>query len=1234
MNKRIFVERDTRYNHEVKQLHNDILNNIGIDLSGLRMYVVYDVFNIDQSTYDRAKIQVFSEPIVDCVFESLDLCSNGWIAYEPIPGQYDQRSDSAEQCLKLIDRHNQSTVKSSVLLTFEPVEAGLAETLQTYLINPVETRMKDMAELSLRQEIHVSPIPEYDDFILWNDHDLKTFYDDHGFAMSLADLKFIQDYFRSLKRNPTDTELKVLDTYWSDHCRHTTFNTVLEDIVISEGVYQAAIREALMLYHGDRTVLQRDHKPLSLMDIATSGARIFKKEHPDHAIEDSDEVNACSIVAQVDVDGNDETWLLMFKNETHNHPTEIEPFGGASTCIGGAIRDPLSGRAYVYQAMRISGCGDVSQSVSETLAHKLPQKTIARLSAQGNSSYGNQIGLATTYIKEIYHPSYVAKHLELGAVVGAVKQSDVVREQPLPGDVILVLGGRTGRDGIGGATGSSISHHHHSLTESAAEVQKGNAPEERKIQRLFRNPDVTRIIKRSNDFGAGGVSVAIGELADGVCIDLNALKVKYEGLNATERAISESQERMAVVVDPAHAEAFIRYAYEENCDAYVVAEVTAEAKLVMMYDDEMIVSLDRDFLNTSGVQQKTAAHINSAPKCDDPFARSYMISQKTLAEDMSNLNNASQKGLIEMFDGTVGATTVLQTLTGKNQLTPNMASVQKIPVLSGSTTTCSVLAYGFIPQIAEYSPFLSAQYAVIESVAKTVAAGGDFRNIYLSFQEYFKKLRTSEHWGDVVQTLLGAYAAQRGLGLAAIGGKDSMSGSFADLDVVDTFVSFACSPQTLSDIISSDLKQKGSYLYAVELPSDADHHIDYPEAVQRFARVHELIQKKQIISASTTQTGNILTALTQMSFGNDLTYDIQGEDEYLTCLRPGTLVVEAIEPVNDPRFHYLGTVSEDDFKINMQIIRYQALKDAYTSPLEAIYPTASKQEGIRPLFKPYESNEVFKGKNQNRVDVLIPVFPGTNCEYETQQAFEKHGATVRQLVFNNQNANAIQESIDALAEAILNSDILVLAGGFSAGDEPNGSAKYIVNILKNQKISQAIDHHLKDDKLILGICNGFQALLKSGLIPYGKICDIPEDGLTLTRNDINRHVSMITQTVVTSNRSPWLSSLNVKDVYKVPISHGEGKLVGDEATIQRLFENGNVAFQYCDDQGMPSEAPPNGSMHAIEGLLSNCGKILGKMGHNERVQDHCLKGFAIEVQDIFKNGVHYFGGNHEAKTDL
>lgn len=1225
MNKRIFVKKRSGFDVATKELLHHLRIHFNLRVRSIDVYVIYDVFDIDEDAFAYAQKHIFTEVMVDEAFENVKLDNKSFIAYEPIPGQYDQRADSALSCLRLYQPNTKARVTSGTLVVFDSVlEEDTLHKIQKYLINPIESVKKDLTVLYYDQNVEVTPLKEYTHFLLLNEEELDNFLKNEHLAMSLEDLKMIQEYFRLEKRIPTETELKVLDTYWSDHCRHTTFQTILDSITFTTDHFKEELEKAFQLYISLKNQTSSKEKPITLMDMATINARYLRSKGQLQDVEISDEINACSVYVDVDHNGIDEKWLVMFKNETHNHPTEIEPFGGASTCIGGAIRDPLSGRSYVYQAARISGCGNVLEKIEQTLPFKLPQSIISKKATQGYSSYGNQIGLATSFVKEIYHDSYVAKHLELGAVVGAVKAEYVKRLKPISGDVVILLGGKTGRDGIGGATGSSKQHTEQSLVKSASEVQKGNAVEQRKIQRFMRNPKATLLIKKCNDFGAGGVSVAIAELADGLVIDLDSIKVKYAGLNAMELAISESQERMAVVVSSEDAETFIKIANEENLDAYIVAKVIEEPRLIMLKNQQEVVNLSREFINTNGYQQKVKVEVATIG-ISNPFTP-IELTKTNILTMLSDLNVCNQKGLVEHFDSTIGSSTVLMPYGGKHQATKTQASVSKIPMLDGKTSTCTILTYGFNPKISEYSTYLMSQYAILDSIAKTIAVGGNLKSIHFSFQEYFRRLTTPSKWGLVVETLLGAIKVLDFFSKAAIGGKDSMSGTYQHLDVVSTFVSFACSNAKIDTIISPEFKRVGNYISLIKPNISSDGLPDLTSYRTNFQLVESLIASKVIKSAYVVEDGGIASALFHMSFGNGFTFELNTKEELLSLL-PGCFVVESEEIIDDAIL--IGRVSDDVYRINeIELTKHEVLNH-FNKPLKMLYPLH-----VLPTYKQvetisYKTDKIFKAKQQyDEVSVLIPVFFGTNCEYDMARAFEEEGAKTTIYVFKNYQEDAIFKSIDEFVTLIEKSQILALAGGFSAGDEPDGSAKFIVNILRNEKVKEAIDAFLAREGLILGICNGFQALIKSGLLPYGKITDLTKDDATLFKNDIHRHVSCIAKTKVSSNNSPWLSMEEVDRIDVIPISHGEGKFVCSEELLQTLIKNGQIAYQYVDDQGqatMDKEHNFNGSMFAIEGIISPCGQILGKMGHSERYVDGLYKNIVgNKKQSIFKNGVAFF----------
>lgn len=1228
-NTTLYVEKREGFKVEAQALIADLKNNLTISVNELRCLNVYDVFNIEENVLVRAKANIFAEPMVDEVYEELDTCGYTVIAYEPLPGQYDQRSDSAQQALRLLNPSSIATVKSGhvVLLKGNLSESDVAR-IKKHLINPIESREKQLGVRVEEEKASCAPLATYPRFIEFNQEELKQFREELGLAMSLADVEHIQRYFRDEEhRNPTETEIRVLDTYWSDHCRHTTFETCLNSITIHESSLSEDIQNAYNLYLQMRECLGRNEKPQTLMDMACIAGRYGKHTGTLTNLEVSDEINACSVYMNVEHNGETEQWLLMFKNETHNHPTEIEPFGGASTCIGGAIRDPLSGRSYVYQAMRISGCGNVLTPLSETLENKLPQSVIAAKATAGNSSYGNQIGLPTTYVREIYHPNYVAKHMEVGAVVGANKVENVQRLTSEPGNKIILLGGRTGRDGIGGATGSSKEHNEKSLEVCASEVQKGNAVEERKIQRLFRNAEVSHMIRKCNDFGAGGVCVAIGELADGLRIHLDRVRVKYEGLNATEIAISESQERMAVVVDASDVEKFIAEAQKENLEAYEVAEVTSDNRLVILMNDEKVVDINRDFINTNGAKQYAEAEVKDSGMASPFTAKAF--TKESFLETLSSLNVASQKGLKETFDASIGSTTILMPYSGKYQLTPTQASVQKVPVLDGKTNTCSILTYGFNPYISEYSPYLGSSYAVIESIAKLVACGGTMKEAYASYQEYFERLGSNtESWGKVVQALLGTVEAQEAFHIYSIGGKDSMSGTFKDIHVPPTLISFTCGVGNTKNIISNEFKAANHHLYLVNGKHKENYKPIYESYVELYEKVEELIMVKKILSANVVEMGGVASELVKMGLGNGIGAEVKVESPL--AILPGAIIVETSEELNEEGFEYLGkTVERTHIQINEVEVSLEEALQANQATLNGLYKIYGNYEDKKVTPSSYFTTKKWESKVQvEHPYVFIPVFPGTNCEYDMARAFEEEGAQAHIFVFANQTKEMLEASIDGMVEHIKQANIIAIPGGFSSGDEPDGSAKFIVNVLLNEKVKNAIHEFLDKDGLMLGICNGFQALIKSGLLPYGRIQEMNEAQPTLFRNNINRHISTFVTTRVGSNNSPWLADMEVGELHKIPVSHGEGKFVCSDSLVKELFERGCVAFQYCDLEGNPvmdSRYNVNGSLEAIEGIVSMDGRILGKMGHSERFSDDTFQNIeGNKKQSIFRSGVRYF----------
>lgn len=1224
ISKRVYVEKKSGFQLEANDLLSEFNSNLNLSISSLRVLNVYDLINIEESKLDIYVKEVLTECVTDNYLYDIDLNNEIYFATEYLPGQFDQRAESALQCMKIIDEECDAKVISGKLLIFEGINESDLEVIKKYYINSVESREKDLSVINDKIDISIDEVPVIEGFITMNDQQLNSLQESYSLAMHFEDLKYIQDYFINEKRDLTETELLLLDTYWSDHCRHTTFETSLKDINFIESAISSKVEEIYHRYLSMRDELGRSEKPLTLMDMATICAKYQRSLGLLDNLEISEEVNASSIFINVDIDGRDEEWLLMLKNETHNHPTEIEPYGGASTCVGGAIRDPLSGRSYVFQAMRISGSGDPFQDVSKTLKYKLPQKVISRGSANGYSSYGNQIGLTTTYVKDIVHESYVAKHLEVGAVVGAVKASDIKRETPEVGDVIILLGGKTGRDGIGGATGSSKEHDEDSLEKLGAQVQKGNAIEERKIQRLFRDSEVTKMIKKCNDFGAGGVAVSVGEIADSIEIDLDAVSLKYQGLNGTEITLSESQERMSVVVSKEDAESFILKANMENLEAKEVAKVTDDNRLKIVWNNKVIVDIAKDFVDSAGVRRSNEVIVDTVVT-DNVFETTNGDVKEQLFNILRDSNVASQKGLVEMFDSTIGRSTVLMPFGGKNYLTPSQVSVQKVPVVNGVTETCSILSYGFNPIIASSSSFLSSIYAVIESITKIIAVGGDLSEIRLSFQEYFQKLGEDPlKWGKPVQALLGAMYAQDALSVAAIGGKDSMSGTFQDIDVIPTLISFALCPGKTSNIISPEFKNLGSYVYVYRHNRLDNDLPDFEQLKNIYASVSDKIKSGTIISANAVEYG-IAPALAKMSFGNDVAVNVE-TDLSLFDLDYGSIIVESKSKINDENAILIGKTSSE-FILSNTKFDLEELKAIWLSTYNQEFKL-SNNHGVDTIDVMTKSEE--KTSVDESAKAFIPVFPGTNCEYDMKKAFEEVGVETSMYVFKNQNAKEVSGSIDNMAKHIDESNILVLSGGFSVADEPDGSGKYIASILKNEKVRSSIEDLLARKGLIIGICNGFQALVKCGLLPYGKFDMVEETSPTLFKNKISRHISQFVNTKVMSNNSPWLNGFSVGDIHKVPVSHGEGQFVVGEKLAKELFENGQVAFCYCDEDGNitgNSKENPNDSSYAIEGVISPCGQIIGKMAHSERYEADLYKNIAnVSKQKIFENITSYFNG--------
>ncbi|MDK0743517.1 phosphoribosylformylglycinamidine synthase [Clostridium perfringens] len=1258
----VFVEKKAGFNVESQILLKDFKDNLGIEaLEDVRVLNKYILGDMEEEQYVRTVNTILSEAPVDRVYEENFEIGQDEIAFgvEYLPGQYDQRADSASECIMLLTEEEKIPVKSSkVIILKGNLNEEEIKKIKSYYINPVDSREVSPLSKVLEENLEEpNEVQVLNGFLDLNEEGLKNFHREKSLAMSLEDLKMIRDYFKSEDRNPTITEIKVIDTYWSDHCRHTTFETIIKDVYIEEGKYSEPIKKAYEDYKNSRAYVYGENlnnKEVKLMDLATIAMKELRKRGKLDDLDVSEEINACSINIEIETDKGTEEYLLMFKNETHNHPTEIEPFGGAATCLGGAIRDPLSGRSYVYQAMRVTGSADPTVEICETLKGKLPQRKITLGAAHGYSSYGNQIGLATGQVSEIYHPNYAAKRMEVGAVIAATPKENVIRLEPSKGDIVILLGGRTGRDGIGGATGSSKEHTEESINQCGAEVQKGNAPTERKIQRLFRNKEVAQMIKRCNDFGAGGVSVAIGELCRGINIDLNKVPKKYEGLDGTELAISESQERMAVVISSENADRFIKLSEDENLEATIVAEVTDTDRLRMNWKDKTIVDIKRSFLDTNGAKQEISLKVKS------PSVYPYEVKNCDVKEEwlksLRNLNVCSQKGLIERFDSTIGGGTVLMPLGGKYQLTPAEGMAAKIPVLGGESKDASLMTYGFNPYLGVWSPFHMAFYSVIESVTKIAAMGGDYKKVRLTFQEYFEKLlRDEEKWGKPFAALLGAYKAQMDLGLPAIGGKDSMSGSFGELNVPPTLVSFAVGLEKASRIISPEFKNIGSTLVLMKGEKLEDGTLEIDGFKNNLEKLYKLIGEEKVVSAYSLKFGGVSEGITKMSLGNRIGAILNNiSKEELFGFNYGSLILEVKEGVNledefkGTNYKVIGSTIKDavikceeyDFEVSLE-----ELEKAYEEKLEDVFKskTEDKEECVSDLISNDKDgvNILDNGQmhieeklksNITRVEkprVVIPVFPGTNCEYDCRRAFEKEGAEVSEVIIRNLNKEALIDSINMLKKEIDKSQIIMLPGGFSAGDEPDGSAKFIATIFRNPKIKDSVMKLLNErDGLILGICNGFQALIKLGLLPYGKIIDIEEDMATLTYNNINRHMSSIVRTKITSKKSPWFNEVSLGEIHSIPISHGEGRFVAPEALIKELVENDQIATQYVDLEGnvaMNMPYNPNGSSLAIEGITSRDGRILGKMGHSERIGENLYKNIPGEFdQKLFKSGVDYF----------
>ena len=1237
-NYRIFVEKLPRFQVEAESLRRELNANLNLSIAQLRLLNVYDLFGFSEELLEKSRYAVFGETVTDSVTDACDLAGRKYVAVEFLPGQFDQRAASAVDCVRLIDPAADVRIRSSKLLLFDDgvTDAELAK-IKRYYINAVESREKDLSQLSDLEHAEVKPVPVLEGFTAMADDELAAYCKRQGLAMNADDLREVVAYFRAEGRDPFETELRILDTYWSDHCRHTTFTTELEDIAVEESFVKSEIEESLALYLRIRRELGREHKSICLMDMATIGARYLRAKGMLDDLEVSDENNACSVYVDVEADGATERWLLQFKNETHNHPTEIEPFGGASTCLGGAIRDPLSGRSYVYQAMRVTGAADPTVSVSETLKGKLPQKKLVRGAAGGYSSYGNQIGLATGYVKEIYHPDYVAKRMEIGAVMGAAPRKDVIRETSDPGDAIILLGGRTGRDGCGGATGSSKVHTEASIETCGAEVQKGNAPTERKIQRLFRRPEVTRLIKKCNDFGAGGVSVAIGELADGLLINLDLVPKKYAGLDGTEIAISESQERMAVVVDPKDVEEFMGYAAEENLESVCVAEVTESPRLVLKWRGKEIVNLSRAFLDTNGAHQETAVAVDMPSEEQKYFERKEVGDvREAWLSTLRDLNVCSQKGLVEMFDGSIGAGSVFMPYGGKYQLTETQTMVAKLPVLKGHTDTVTMMSYGFDPYLSSWSPYHGAVYAVLESVAKIVASGGDYRKIRFTFQEYFRRMTEDpRRWSQPFAALLGAYSAQLGFGLPSIGGKDSMSGTFNEIDVPPTLVSFAVDVASHRHIITPELKKAGNKLVVLRVDRDAYDLPDYGQAMDLYGKFFEDVKAGRIISAYALDAHGIVAAVSKMAFGNKLGVKLEHNLDPRDAFAPGFGGIVAEVPdgkVGELSITYtlIGEVTGSGFSYGNVSISMEEALEAWTGTLEKVFPTVAVKNKERLDTPVYHGDGIYVCRHKvAKPAVFIPVFPGTNCEYDSARAFERAGAEVVTKIFRNLSESDIRESVDAFAKAIGQAQIIMFPGGFSAGDEPDGSAKFFATAFQNEKMKEAVMKLLNErDGLALGICNGFQALVKLGLLPHGEIVGQTPDSPTLTFNTINRHISRMVYTKVVSDKSPWLAGAKLGGTYVIPASHGEGRFVAPKEWIDRLFANGQVATQYVDLNGNPTmdeEWNVNGSYASIEGILSPDGRVFGKMGHSERRGEAvAINIYGEQDMKLFESGVEYF----------
>lgn len=1246
--KRVYVEKKPEYAVKAKELFDEMTEYLDLDIEKVRVLIRYDVENVSDKTYERALKTVFSEPPVDYVYETVFPVEEGdrVFSVEALPGQFDQRADSAEQCVKLLNEKEEAVIRcaTTYVITGKISDAEF-DKIKAYCINPVDSRETDdkqIPETLIQQFEEPADVEIFDGFKDMSENSLKELYDSLGLAMTFKDFLHIQNYFKNEEnRDPSVTEIRVLDTYWSDHCRHTTFATELTNVTFEDGFYRKPIEDTYNRYLADREVLykDRDDKFVCLMDIALMAMKKLRAEGKLQEMEVSDEINACSIEVPVTIDGEEVMYLIQFKNETHNHPTEIEPFGGAATCLGGCIRDPLSGRSYVYQAMRVTGAADPSKALSETLEGKLPQRKLVTTAAQGYSSYGNQIGLATGLVNEVYHPNYVAKRMEIGAVVAAAPKKNVKRLTSDPGNVVILIGGRTGRDGIGGATGSSKKHTTKSIDTCGSEVQKGNPPTERKIQRLFRREEVASIIRKCNDFGAGGVSVAIGELADGLTIDLDKVPKKYAGLDGTEIAISESQERMAVVVDKENVDKMLGYCEEENLEAVVVAEVTENPRLVMSWRGSEIVNIARSFIDTNGAHQESDVTVSMPDKDADYLNEKADFSdvKKAWLETLGDLNVCSQKGLVEMFDSSIGAGTVVMPYGGKYQLSPTQTMIAKLPLDKGKCDTVTMMSYGLDPYLLSWSPYHGAIYSVVHSVAKIAASGGDWKKIYFTFQEYFKRLgEDSKRWGEPMAALLGAYSAQMGFGLASIGGKDSMSGSFNDIDVPPTLCSFAIDVAKTEDVVTSEFKNAGNAIIEINIKRDEYGLPDYEDMKKTYSALYEDMQAGKILSAYAVGFGGIVEAVSKMGFGNGIGAVIDSSVPESKMLQKdyGAIICEVketdVDALKAPAVRIGCTAENGSFHYRDVDITMEEALAAWSGTLEKVFPTSSnvKQEAVREDI--YNTSDIYVCKNKvAKPKVFIPVFPGTNCEYDSTRAFERAGAEVETIVFKNMTENNILDSVDAFAKAISQAQIIMFPGGFSAGDEPEGSAKFFATAFRNAKLKDEIMKLLQErDGLALGICNGFQALIKLGLVPYGKITSQKEDSPTLTMNSIGRHQSKMVYTKIVTNKSPWLQKAKLGGVYTVPISHGEGRFVASKEWIDKLFANGQVATQYVDVNGKPTmdeDYNVNGSYAAIEGITSPDGRVLGKMAHSERRGDSvAVNIYGDQNQLIFESGVDYF----------